>query len=113
MRLRVELGRVGAVGFDGVDVREGFHAEFAVEAAAQRVEDLVFLLRAVPHVPLVHVADGFVGRGQAVAPGGARVVGDGGGVSGDDGGEDVLVDVAGWEVCFEPGGGGFVGVVVG
>jgi hypothetical protein len=30
--------------FDRVDVWEGFHAEFAVEAAAERVEDLVLFL---------------------------------------------------------------------
>ncbi len=74
--LRVQLGGVGDEGLDRVKVREGFEAGLAVEAAAEGGEDLVFLLRAVPDVPLVEVADGGVGGGFAVAPGGAGVVGD-------------------------------------
>ena len=41
------------------------------------------------------------------------MVGDGGCVSGDDGWEDVLVDVACWEVGFEPVGLVLVRIVVG
>jgi len=51
--LRVELGRIRDEVLDSVDVRESFHAKLAVESATQLVEDLVFLLSAVPYIPRV------------------------------------------------------------
>jgi hypothetical protein len=47
--LRVKLRRVGAIVLDRIDMWKGFHAELAIEAAAERVENLVFLLCAVPY----------------------------------------------------------------
>ena len=60
VRLRIELSRIGDIVFDRVDVREGLHTEFAVEAATKRVEDLILLLSAVPYIPLMHVTDGLI-----------------------------------------------------
>jgi hypothetical protein len=44
-------------GLDGFDIWEGFHAKFAHETSRELVEVLVWLLRAVPDVPLVRVAN--------------------------------------------------------
>jgi hypothetical protein len=47
--LWVQLSRVCTVVTNSVDMRKSLHAEFAVETTAQRIEDLVLLLRPVPH----------------------------------------------------------------
>lgn len=47
--LRVQLGRIGAVVSDRIDMRERLHAKFAVETPPKRIEDLVLFLRAVPY----------------------------------------------------------------
>lgn len=48
MGLSVKLGSVSTVVLDCVDMRKCLHAEFTVEAAAQRIEDLVLFLRPMP-----------------------------------------------------------------
>lgn len=55
--LREKLRRISAIVSDRVDVRKRLHSKFAVEAAAQRVKNLVLLLCSVPDVPLVHVTN--------------------------------------------------------
>lgn len=52
-----QLGGIGAVVSNGVDMGERFHAELTVESATERIEDLVLLLRTVPHIPLMHVSN--------------------------------------------------------
>ncbi|KAJ6442770.1 monooxygenase [Purpureocillium lavendulum] len=86
---------------DGLDVREGLHAELGHEAPHELVEVLVLFLRAVPHVPLVDVAGRRVGRVVA-APGAARVVVGVGDEVLADVGQQLLVDVARGEVGLEP-----------
>lgn len=100
--LRIQLGRVGDERLDGLDMRERFHPELAVEATPEGLEYLVLLLRPVPHIPLVHVADGRVGCDLPVAPGTTGVVGCMRGFLGDGIGEEFFVDVPCWEVRLEP-----------
>ena len=57
MALRVQLCGIGAVVSDGVDVRKGFHSELTVESATKCIKDLVFLLRTMPNVPLMHISN--------------------------------------------------------
>lgn len=68
MTLRIQLCGIGTVISDGVDVRECFHSELAVEPATERIEDLVLLLCPVPYVPLVHVSNGGIRGLQSIAP---------------------------------------------
>ena len=102
VRLWVEVLWVFDVGLDSGQVRECFHAKLGVEAAAEGVEDLVFLLCAMPHVPLVHVADGWVRADFAVAPRRARMVGNRGDFGCSNVRQNALIDVAGRKVGFEP-----------
>lgn len=51
MALRIELRRIRNEILDSVDVRECLHAEFAIESTTQLIENLIFLLSAVPYVP--------------------------------------------------------------
>lgn len=99
----MHLAGLGHERLDGLNVWECFHAEFAVEASTERFEYLVFLLRTVPHVPLVHIADGRVGCDLPVSPWTAGMVDGGGGFIMDGVGEQFLVNVARWEVGLEPG----------
>ena len=66
--LREELCWVCAEISDSVDMRERLHTEFAIESAAECVENLVLLLGTVPDVPLMHVSHRSVGCLQAVTP---------------------------------------------
>src|SRR5690242_535980 len=66
--LREQLRGISAVVSDGINVREGLHSKFAVETAAKRVKDLVFLLRTVPDIPLVHVSNCGVRGLQSIPP---------------------------------------------
>src|SRR4051812_31776054 len=60
LALREELRFVCAEIIDGIDVRECLHAELTVETASQCVENLIFLLSAVPYIPLMQVSHRWV-----------------------------------------------------
>lgn len=54
VRLRKLVDLVFYEVIDGFQVWERFHAEFAVEPPSQLPEDLVFLLRPMPHYTIVN-----------------------------------------------------------
>lgn len=108
----MHLAGLGDEGLDGLNVWERLHPELAVEPPAQFIEDLVLLLRAVPHVPLVHVANGRVRADLAVSPRTAGVVGRGGRLLVYNAGEQFLVDVASRKIGLEPGLRVLVGEIV-
>jgi hypothetical protein len=74
--LRIQLRRVCAVVPDRVDMRECLHAKFAVESTSQCIEDLVFLLCAMPYIPLMHITHCGIGGLQSITPWRTRVVRD-------------------------------------
>lgn len=70
-----QLCGISAVIPDGVDMWKRLHPKLAVEATSKRVEDLVFLLCAMPHVPLMHVSNSRVRCFQTVTPWRAWMIG--------------------------------------
>jgi len=52
VRLGVLVGFVFDERLDGLQVREGFHSEFAVKSASEGLVDLVFFLCSMPHYVL-------------------------------------------------------------
>ena len=70
-----QLCGISAVISDGVDMWECLHSELAVEAASKRVEDLIFLLCTMPHIPLMHVPNSRVRCFQTITPRRAWMIG--------------------------------------
>lgn len=102
VRLRMHVACLGDERLDSFEVRECFHAELAVEPSTQRLKNLILLLRSVPDVPLVHIADSRVRRDLAVAPRAAWMVDRSVALLMHDLGQKLFVRVASREVGFEP-----------
>jgi hypothetical protein len=82
------------------DIRVPLHPKLAYEPTSKNVPIVPGLLAAVPHVPLMKIAQRSVSCGLALAGvwRGAMVVNVG--MRGNNRGEDTLVNIARREVCF-------------
>ena len=99
-------------GLDRGEVRESFHTEFGVKASTEGIKDLIFLLSAVPDIPLMHVTNRRIGGDFAISPRRARMIWDCRSFGSCDIGKDSFIDIACRKVRLQPVLLVLIGVVV-